>query len=126
MKVVQAVPPREFNAGSEARPVLMRDCGRVALEADEQVTFVTGAGGEYDVARKEWGFYATPSLNGRLGRFGLRPALVRNPAGRCFIFLQESGKEAAFDAYLSGESLEVLAWLDDEAVLAAIAGLAKA
>ena len=58
------------------------DCGRIALAPDEQVTFTTEAGGEYDVTRKSWGFYATPSINGRLKTFGLRAALVRNVAGR--------------------------------------------
>ncbi|HLN09267.1 MAG TPA: hypothetical protein VK281_09945, partial [Xanthobacteraceae bacterium] len=65
------VPPRVFTVGNSG-PIEMRDCGMVALDADEQLTFVTERGAEYDVARKDWGFYATPSLNGRLMQFGLR------------------------------------------------------
>lgn len=112
MKFERREPPREFTVGREAS-IVIRDCGRVDLEPDEQVTFTTPAGGEYDIVRKEWGFYATPSLNGRLAGFGLRPVLVKNPAtGRYFLLLVEGGHEGAFDRYLEAEALEVVRWLD--------------
>jgi hypothetical protein len=95
------------------------------LAADEQITFVTAAGGEYDVTRKNWGFYATPSTNGRLARFGLRTTLVKNRVGQVFVLLMEKGQEAAFSAYIASERLKILAWLDDAADLARLeAGLA--
>ena len=105
-------PPRFFEVGNAAR-FSMADCGNLALDEDEQVTFTTPAGAEYDVARKDWGFYATPSLNGRLLQFGLRGVLIRNTiTGRYFVFLVENGHEKAFDDYMQQESLEVIAWLD--------------
>ena len=83
-------PPRRFAAGFGPRPIEMRDYGRLELDPDEQVTFTTPRGGEYDVARKDWGFYATPSLNGRLRGFGLSGQEVPgqgprlwNGQGRC-------------------------------------------
>ncbi len=104
-------PPRAYVCGVDDG-VVMRDCGRVALDADEQVTFTTPAGGEYDLARKSWGFYATPSLNGRLPRFGLRAVLVRNTRRQWFVLLVERGHEDDFAAYLASERLEVVTWLD--------------
>jgi hypothetical protein len=104
-------PPREYACGIEDA-VVMRDCGRVHLEADEQVTFTTPDGGEYDLARKSWGFYATPSLNGRLGRFGLRAALVRNSRRQWFVMLVERGHESEFEEYLASERLTVVTWLE--------------
>lgn len=104
-------PPREFEAGYDVR-VTLRDCARVRLAPNEQVTFTTESGAEYDVARKEWGFYATPSLNGRLEGFGLRGVLVKNRVGRFFVLLVERGKEPAFEEYVRGEPLDVVAWLD--------------
>jgi len=99
----------------------MKDCGTVALEPDEQVTFSTPDGAEYDVARKDWGFYATPSLNGRLEQFGLRGVLIRNRGtGRYFVLLVACGKEPAFEAYCEQESLAVVAWLDSTAALDAL------
>ena len=120
MKVVPLDPPRVFNAGGTP-PVLLRDCGRIMLEPDELVTFVTESGAEYDVGRKVWGFYATPSLNGRLRSFGWRVALVRNPAGRYYVLLLEAGRDGEFNEYLSREQQTLVCWLDRDEHLAAIA-----
>lgn len=112
MKFVAKEPPRRFAVGTHVR-FEMYDCGSLALEPDEQVTFVSPQGAEYDVARKDWGFYATPSLNGRLPQFGLRAVLIRNRlTDRYFVLLVERGRESAFDAYLTQESCEVVSWLD--------------
>jgi hypothetical protein len=121
MKLTPTTPRRTFYTGKDRRQPL-HDCGRIALEADEQVTFVTEAGGEYDVARKAWGFYATPSLNGRLARFGLRGALVRNAEGKVYVMLVETGRESDFQSYLVAEAQRLIAWLDDEATLRKIEG----
>ena len=109
-------PPREFEVGFDKKGVI-RDCGTLRLAADEQVTLVTEQGGEYDVTRKSWGFYATPSMNGRLSGFGLRAVLVKNRANRHFVLLVERGHEAGFEEYVAGEPLTIIAWLDDAADL---------
>jgi hypothetical protein len=118
MKVTPIVPPREFAVGA-ARDVVLRDCARIELAPDEQVTFVTD-GAEYDVARKSWGFYATPSTNGRLPSFGLRAVLVKGPGAKYYVMLVDAARRADFDAYCGREGHEVVAWLDDAASLAAI------
>lgn len=127
MKFFAKEPARRFTVGTHVQ-FAMSDCGTLSLEADEQVTFVTGAGGQYDVARKDWGFYATPSLNGRLPSFGLRAVLVRNRlTDRYFVLLVERGRESAFDAYLAQESCEIVTWLDTTESLARMrAALANA
>jgi hypothetical protein len=119
MKFEEKRPPRVFQVGNvEKFP--MRDCGTLRLEADEQVTLVTESGAEYDVARKDWGFYATPSLNGRLASFGLRAVLVRNPSERYFVLLVEKDKQAQFDAYVKSERLALVCWMDSDDKLRAI------
>lgn len=109
-------PPRRYTVGW-GTPFEMSDCGTVALEPDEQVTFVTPGGAEYDVARKSWGFYATPSLNARLQGFGLRAVLVKNRIGRFFVLLVEQGHEPEFDTYVAEEELELVCWLDSDEAL---------
>ena len=112
MKFDPKDPPRRFTVGNAVK-FEMADCGTVELAPDEQVTFATGSGAEYDVARKDWGFYATPSLNGRLAGFGLRTVLIRNRlTDSYFVLLVERGHEPAFEAYLEQESCDVVAWLD--------------
>jgi hypothetical protein len=101
--------------------LMLSDCAHIALAPDEQVTFTTEAGGEYDVVRKDWGFYATPSTNGRLKSFGLRAALVLSGYGKLFLVLVEAGKEDTFLAYVEADKQRLLCWLDDDASVAQLA-----
>lgn len=119
MKFDPLLPPRKFQVGKD-QSISLSDCGRVTLDEDEQVTFVTNAGGEYDVARKSWGFYATPSVNKRLPSFGLRAALAKSADGTVFVWLVESGREEEMKRYAERYGLRVTAWLDDQETLAKI------
>lgn len=126
MNFEQKIPPRRFAVGNAVK-FEMKDCGSIALDDNEQITFMTKSGGEYDVARKDWGFYATPSLNGRLEQFGLRGVLIRNTiTGRYFVLLVENGHEASFDQYCKQECLEVIAWLDSSKSLDKLTAAIKA
>ena len=51
------------------------------------ISFCTDDGSEYDVVAKEWGFYATPSINARLIDQGFKTALVKNTKNRFYIML---------------------------------------
>jgi hypothetical protein len=116
MKLILKKPPREFEVGFDKKGVI-KDCASLLLSSDEQVTFKTEAGAEYDVTRKSWGFYATPSTNGRLSSFGLRAVLVKNRIERYFVLLVERGREKEFEEYIEHEPLGIVAWLDDLAHL---------
>jgi hypothetical protein len=121
MKFAPLNPPRRFDVSGAGLTLTLTDCGRIALAANEQVTFTTEAGAQYDVTRKSWGFYATPSTNGRLSSFGLRAALVRNTSGRLFVVLVEYGKEEDFGAYIKADRQIFLTWLDDDAAVGRLA-----
>ena len=112
MKIDEIVPPRRYRPGAR-QPTEIADCARINLAPDEQVTFVTAGRGEYDVTRKDWGFYATPSLNGRLAGFGLRGVLVKNAGARLFVMLVERGHDESFQHYVAAEQLTIVAWLDE-------------
>ena len=111
MKFNKKNPPRTFQVGIK-KEITIKDCGTIELENDEQVTFLTNKSAEYDVARKSWGFYATPSINGRLKNFGLRTALVKNKLDLYYIMIVEEGCEEDFFKYLKDESNEIITWLD--------------
>jgi len=117
MELTKNEPPRTFQVGA-GQQIEMADCARIELKPNEQITFVTGSGSEYDVARTEFGYYATPSLNGRLREQGLRAVLTKNKLGRFYVMLVERDKEDAFDRYLSTQDMETVCRLDDDEVLA--------
>ena len=79
------------------------------------------SGAEYDVVRKSWGYYATPSLNGRLRNHGFRAVLVRNTRGKIYLLLVEEGCEEDFHAYLNTERQEILCWLDNDETVGKVA-----
>ncbi len=110
MKIAQYDPVRQFSVGHDGEIVLSH-CGDVELAPDEQITFTSESGSEYDVVRKVWGYYATPSLNRRLPDHGLRPALVRS-GELIYLLLVENGAEPAFHSYLESQNMEVMLWLD--------------
>lgn len=109
MRIDHKTPPRRFRVGDGA--IELAHVADVGLDADEQVTFVGASGSEFDVVRKAWGYYATPSLNGRLPAHGLRPALCAG-GDRLYLLLCETGAEAEFAAYLDAQSMRVLHWFD--------------
>ncbi len=104
--------PRPFKVGLDQQ-ITIKDCGKIHLDPDEQVTFVTPQGAEYDLARKSWGYYATPSVNDRLKRFGFKTALVRNSKGQVYIMLVEQDRVAEFEQYLAAEKNFLQQWLDE-------------
>lgn len=113
-------PPRTFEVG-RAEKVTIQHVADIWLAADEQLTLRSDAlddnsvATEYDVVRKDWGYYATPSVNRRLSDHHLRTALVVNPQGRLYVMLVEAGKEAAFQHYVHSRSQQIVTWLDTDA-----------
>ena len=113
MKFNEENPPREFKVGLDNQ-IVIKDCGTIHLTPDEQITFVTGDGKEYDVSRKNWGFYATPSMNGRLKKIGFKTALVKNSHGMYYIMLGEKNRINEFQNYLKEEKQSIEQWLDEK------------
>jgi hypothetical protein len=96
----------------------------ITLAADELVTFRSESAREYDVVRKNWGYYATPSLAGRLRAFGFRSAIMRNKNTRhCFVVLVDVGHVAAWQSYMVAEDQELVMWLDDFEAFSAMPAL---
>lgn len=116
MRVIEIQPPRVFSVGRSG--VTLSHCADIVLRDDEIVTFATRADRQFDVARKSWGYYATPSLAGRLVANGLRAALARNIDTRhCFIVLIEVDSEDTWRDYCVIERMEIVLWLDDREAL---------
>lgn len=111
MKIDRQDPAREFNV----KGVTIAHTADIRLEPNEMVTFKTASNAEYDVAAKDWGFYATPSTNGRLKNHGFRTAVSRNTVtGLRYILLVEAEKMEAFDTYCREQDMIVESWLDED------------
>ena len=91
---------RKFLVGKK-KNIQIKDCAEINLRSNEQVTFTEKNKFEYDVTKKNWGFYSTPSINGRLKKFGLKCALIKNKnTQRLFVTLVEKSKLLEFKKYL--------------------------
>ncbi len=112
MKIDTKRVPRIFPVG--IAHTQLSHVADIDLEPDEMVTFVTEGELEYDVCRKSWGYYATPSLGGRLRAFGWRAAVMRNIDTRhCFVVLIQEDMEGEWMAYMISERQELVMWIDD-------------
>jgi hypothetical protein len=105
-------PPRLFSVGFN-KEIKISDCGQIKLQSNEQVTFIEDEK-EYDVAKKDWGFYATPSINGRLKSFGYKTALVMNSVGKYYVMIVDKEKMEKFNKYIISEKSSVVQWLDEK------------
>lgn len=115
MKIDEINPPRQFHVGKVCE-IVIDHCADVYLNENEQITFKTDKT-EYDVVKKEWGYYASPSTNKRLKNHNLRTALAKNmKTGLYFILMVEEGKQDSFNQYMEQESMKVLYWLDGDNV----------
>ena len=102
---------REFSVNG----IIIKEVAKVKLEDNEMITFVKD-NKEYDFVAKDWGYYATASINGRLKNFGYKTALVKNPQGRLYMNVVDEDKLEQFYKYLEKEKSEVVEWLDERLV----------
>ena len=110
MKIESKDKPRVF----EVKGVKIKDYGKISLDDDEMVSFVTKSGRECDFSAKDWGFYLGPSLNSRLKKQGFKVALVLNEAGQIYVNAIEKDKIGLFEKYLkTNQDSKVICWLDE-------------
>ena len=112
MKIEPLSPPRKFFVGLNDH-IEIKHCANINLDDNEQITFIINSGKEYDVVRKTWGYYGTPSVNGRLKRFNFKTALVINKKNQLFIMLVEKDKQNMFLEYINMDQQTLLCWLDE-------------
>ena len=110
MKLDIKETPREF----KVKKFVIKDYGKIYLEAGEMLSFVTQSGKEFDFTAKKWGFYATPSVNSRLKNQGFKTALVTNENNQLYVMVVEKDKLTDFLEYLKDEqNHSVVCWIDE-------------
>jgi hypothetical protein len=101
--------PREFTF----KNVTLKDLGKIYLEDNELVSFVTKSGGECDFAAKSWGFYVCPSVNGRLKNEGFKTAITCSKEKRVYVLVVATDKIQEFKNYLNDQQGKLICWLDE-------------
>jgi hypothetical protein len=113
MKIIKKTKSRKFKVGWDKKTIL-KDVGSLYLNNDENITFKNlNNKKEYDICKKEWGFYGTPTLNKRLKKFGYTAALVKNSVFKTFgILIVEDEKKKEFIKYLKIQKMTLVCWLN--------------
>jgi len=101
--------PRKFQVNN----TVISDFGNIVLDSDEMISFKTNSNKEYDFVAKEWGFYATPSINGRLVKEGFKTAIINNKYNKTYVMIVDRNKLDDFHRYLKNDNQSLICWLDE-------------
>lgn len=113
MKIEHISGGRRFRVGLDA-DITINHVANVRLNPNEQLTFQHPSEGEYDFVCKDWGFYASPSLNHRLRNEGFSSFLVRNDQGRVYLMVVKDSARKEFYKYCSKERQEIISDLSEQ------------
>ena len=98
MKLTLNEPVRNFVVGENA-DIEISDVGSVMLVANELLCITNEMNETHEIVCKEWGFYATASIDKRLFKNGFLTALVTNKHSDEFIMLVSKSKLSFFQKY---------------------------
>jgi len=102
---------RKFKVGKK-NDIILTDVGSIFLKNDDLVTFKDGKK-EFDIAKKIWGYYGTPTLNKRLKNFGYVAALTRHKVFNTYaVLIVDIKKKKTFLKYLKKEDMQIICWLN--------------
>ena len=100
---------RKFKVGISN--ITIKEVAKISLKQNEMVTFFNGKV-EYDIVKKNWGYYATPSINNRLLKFGLNTCIIKSKVtNNSFTILVQKNKKNEFNKYLKDEKCKIVKWL---------------
>ncbi len=105
---------RRFNTKSKLN-IKLALVKKINLKKNQQITFVENSKGkikEYDVVKKDWGYYATPSINKRLKKFNYECALIKNNKNKFFLCLINKDMKKKFISYLKRDNQKLVCWLN--------------
>jgi len=116
MKIIKTKPVRVFEVGHKKKNKIFATAD-IYLDHDEQVTFFSDSK-EFDICKKDWGFYATPSLNGRLKKFGWKSYLCKSKlTNRYYVHLVDPSMNSTYKKYLANEEMIIILELHNTELL---------
>ncbi|MDC3114692.1 class I SAM-dependent methyltransferase [Candidatus Pelagibacter sp.] len=106
--------PRIFTVGFD-KSFIVKDFGKINVDhTDKEFELLTFSNKkkEYDFGITNWGYYATPSINGRLKNNGYQTFLVKNIYNKIYIMVVDDNKLIKFRKYIEFENQKILSRLD--------------
>ena len=104
--------PRIFKVGKNKK-IKLKEVAFLYLKNNEQITFISEKK-NYDFSKKSWGYYVTPSINGRLKKEGFKTALVRNKSNKYYVMVVDNKKLKNFKNYCKTENQKIIEWIDEK------------
>ena len=110
MKTIKRKKPRIFLV-SKRNNIFLKDVGKIILNDNENLTVTGRDKKEFEICRKDWGYYLAPSLNVRLRKQGFWTVLVKQKK-KLFLLIVNKNKQKLFKNYIKLENYKIIKWLD--------------
>ena len=92
LKIIKKGKHRIYNVAA-GKNIKLKCVGDIFLKNDELITF-RDKKKEFDITKKNWGYYATPSIDKRLKNYGYSTAIIQNKISKnIFIVLVDKKKK---------------------------------
>lgn len=105
MKLDVFESPRRFFV-DKTKQIEIEHVADCVLEPNQMLTFIGPNNQQHDVVAKDWGFYATSSINHRLANNGFETFLTRSKDGKLYLVLVYLEKRKEFEKYCAEQNLE--------------------
>ena len=97
---------RSWTVGSD-RDIIITEKLKIQLNDDEQVSFIGNKNNtNYEICKKNWGYYISPSLNKRLKNYGFRVYITKNKKGQNYLMAVKFKMVKEFKLYCKKEKLK--------------------
>lgn len=95
-------PSKEFD-------IVINEKAKIYLQDNEQITLIDKFNNEYDIVKKPWGYYSTPSINKRLLKNNYHAYLVQNINNKTiFLFTVLKNKKEMMRKYIKKVGIKIL------------------
>ena len=114
MKIIKK--NRKFVVG-KSKDITLTDKGSVYLSNNDNISISFAKNINFDVAKKNWGFYPLPSINKRLKNFRLKAALVESKNFNTYFIMlvvDNIKKIKDFSKYCKKENIKIITWLNSK------------
>jgi hypothetical protein len=91
----------------DKKDILITEKIKIQLDDNEQVSFVEKKNmTSYEICKKNWGYYVSPSIDKRLKDYGHKMYITKNQYGQVYLMAVDLKKIKKFTLYCKKEKLK--------------------